>query len=237
MIRFRNSLKSYSDPTFNKFIVEKVQSFSENFQTHRILDSNNLKIIAAIGLLSESPRILDIGGSAGTHFFLAKTIYPQKNFEWRIIENETLVKETTKDEIDSQLNYYSEFMSATENYAPDLIILSSTLQYLVEPLEKLKALIALGSNYILVTKTPMSNETPKTVIQNSRWNANGPGDYPQVSNRYKLRSTCNIVASEDFIKLISTHYEIILSFHEGSFKFSRLKRSIPYRSYLLRLKH
>ena len=128
-------------------------------------------------------------------------------------------------------------MSATENYAPDLIILSSTLQYLVEPLEKLKALIALGSNYILVTKTPMSNETPKTVIQNSRWNANGPGDYPQVSNRYKLRSTCNIVASEDFIKLISTHYEIILSFHEGSFKFSRLKRSIPYRSYLLRLKH
>ena len=237
MIRFRNSLKSYSDPTFNKFILEKVQSFSESFQTHRILDSNNLKIMTAISLLSESPRILDIGGSAGTHFFLAKTIYPQKNFEWRIFENETLVNETTKTENDSQLNYYSDFISATENYAPDLIILSSTLQYLVEPLEKLKTLVGLGSKYILVTKTPMSNGTPKSVIQNSRWNANGPGDYPQVSSRYKLRSTCNILTSEDFIKLISTNYEIFLSFHEGSFKFSRFKRSIPYKSYLLKLKH
>ena len=236
MIRFRNSLKSYSDPTFNKFIVEKVQSFSENFQTHRILDSNNLKIITAIGLLSESPRILDIGGSAGTHFFLAKTIYPQKNFEWRIFENETLVNETTKKEKDSQLNYYSQFVSATEIYVPDLIILSSTLQYLTEPLEKLKVLVDLGSNYILVTKTPMSDVTPKTVIQNSRWNANGPGDYPQVSNRYKLSSTCSILASKDFLKLISTNYEIFLSFHEGSFKFSRFKRSIPYKSYLFKIK-
>ena len=237
MIRLRNSQKSYSDPTFNKFILEKVQSFAERFQTHRILDSNNLKIITAIGLLSESPRILDIGGSAGTHFFLAKTIYPQKDFEWRIYENEALVKETTKKEIDSQLNYYWDFISVIENYAPDLIILSSTLQYLDEPLEKMKALIDLGSHYILVTKTPMSEGMPKTVFQKSRWNSNGPGNSPRVSNRYKLRSTCNILASEDFIKAISTNYEIFLSFDEGSFKYSRFRRSIPYKGHLLRLRH
>jgi putative methyltransferase (TIGR04325 family) len=168
---------------------------------------------------------------------LARTIYPQKNFEWRIYENEALVKETTKKEIDSQLNYYWDFMNVMENYAPDLIILSSTLQYLDEPLERMKALIDLGSNYILVTKTPMSEETPKTVFQKSRWNANGPGNSPQVSRRYKLTSACNILASEDFIKLISINYEIFLSFDEGSFKYSRFKRSIPYKGYLLRLKH
>ena len=236
MIRFPNSQKSYSDPEFNKFILKKVQSFSESFQTLRILDSNNLKIITAIGLLGESPRILDIGGSAGTHFFLAKTIYPQKNFEWRIFENEELVKETTKKEIDSQLNFYWDFMRVMENITPDLIILSSTLQYLDEPLEKMKALIDLGSHYILVTKTPMSDGTPKTVLQKSRWNANGPGNSPTVSRRFKLRTKCHILASEDFVKMTSTNYEIVLSFDEGLFKFSRFKRSIPYKGYLLRLK-
>jgi hypothetical protein len=43
-----------ADSTFNEFTLEKAQSFSESFQTHRILDSNNLKILTAIGLISEA---------------------------------------------------------------------------------------------------------------------------------------------------------------------------------------
>ena len=37
----------------------------------------------------------------------------------------------------------------------------------------MKALVDLGPNYVLVTKTLMSDGTPKTVFQNSRWSANG----------------------------------------------------------------
>jgi hypothetical protein len=44
----------------------------------------------------------------------------------------------------------------------------------------MKALVDLDANYVLITKTPMSGGTPKTVFQNSRWNVNGLGGFPQV---------------------------------------------------------
>ena len=71
----RKSFASYTDLEFNKFLVDKGKHFAEKFNDKRVIDSNSLKVVTAIGLLDKNVKILDVGGSVGTHHFLAKFLY------------------------------------------------------------------------------------------------------------------------------------------------------------------
>jgi len=125
---------------------------------------------------------------------------------------------------------------AIEEVKPDLIILSSSLQYLDEPLKKLKALANLGSKFILITKTPMSKKGPITIIQTSNWNSNGPGEYTMPEKKKKLRNKCQILRFKEVLEIMSVDYQVLMRFDEVEFKFARFKKSIPNLGLLLTLR-
>jgi len=233
----RKSFASYTDPKFNKFLVDKGKHFAEKFNDKRVIDSNSLKVVTVIGLLDKNVKILDVGGSVGTHHFLVKFLYPQKSYEWRIVENKSLVELQNQQEISAELKYYHDLSVAIEGFIPDLIILSSSLQYLDEPLKKLKALANLGSKFLLITKTPMSNKGPITIIQTSNWNSNGPGEYTMPGKKKKLRNKCQILSFKEVLDILSVDYQVLMRFDEVEFKFARFRKAIPNVGLLLTLRH
>lgn len=237
MRSFRTRKSDYHDSDFSEFMIQKVLNFKKNFGENRSIDSNNLKILTTIGLLADNSRILDIGGSAGTHYYLAKTIYPKKRFEWRILENKTIVNQLKHFPKDCEVKYFAEYENAVEDFQPNLIILSSTIQYLDDPIKELNRLTSLEAEFILVTKTPMSMENSKQIIQKSDWNSNGPGSYPWAKENFYLRTQCEVISFKDFCKLLSKNYKVYISFDEGSFKYSRFKKAFPYKSFLFISNH
>jgi putative methyltransferase (TIGR04325 family) len=233
----RKSFASYTDLEFNEFLVDKGKHFAEKFNDKRVIDSNSLKVVTAIGLLDKNVQILDVGGSVGTHHFLAKLLYPQKSFEWRIVENKSMVELQNQQEISAELKYYHDLSVAIEGFKPDLIILSSSLQYLDEPLKKLKVLANLGSKFLLITKTPMSKKGPITIIQTSNWNSNGPGEYAMPEKKRKLRNKCQILSFKEVLDILSVDYQVLMRFDEVEFKFARFRKAIPNVGLLLTSRH
>ncbi len=100
-------------------------------------------------------RVLDFGGSLGSVYWQHRRLLADIDVSWGVVEQSDFVREGARF-ASSELNFHSsleDFLLAGE---PDLILLSSVLQYLPEPLVILDSLSRTSASFLLIDRTPVS---------------------------------------------------------------------------------
>jgi putative methyltransferase (TIGR04325 family) len=100
-------------------------------------------------------RVLDFGGSLGSVYWQHRRLLSDIELSWGVVEQQDFIREGARF-ANSELSFHpsiDEFLSAGK---PDLILLSSVLQYLSAPHEILESLSATGATYLLIDRTPVS---------------------------------------------------------------------------------
>lgn len=99
-------------------------------------------------------RVLDFGGSLGTTFFQnRKFTNPIRPLSWNIVEQDAFVKTGREYFQDEQLCFFHDIDAAIEKNNPDVLIMSSVLQFLSEPYSFLDGILKYKFPYIIIDLT------------------------------------------------------------------------------------
>lgn len=104
-------------------------------------------------------NVLDFGGSLGSFYFQhRKFLSKLKTVSWAVVEQKQFV-ECGRDQIqDETVHFYESIDNCMAQKPVDVIFLSSVLQYLEHPYQLLTALAKAGAPYLLIDRTPFTEE-------------------------------------------------------------------------------
>jgi putative methyltransferase (TIGR04325 family) len=100
-------------------------------------------------------RVLDFGGSLGSVYWQHRRLLTDIDLSWGVVEQQDFIREGARF-ANSELSFHSSIAEFLSTGKPDLILLSSVLQYLSAPHEILESLSATGATYLLIDRTPVS---------------------------------------------------------------------------------
>jgi putative methyltransferase (TIGR04325 family) len=114
-----------------------------------------------------SLRVLDLGGSLGTTYrqnrrFLAEL----PDVSWAVVEQASFVAAGKEYFADARLRFYESIMDAAAACQPQVGLVSSSLQYLTEPVSALEQLSATGAQILILDRTPIHHgSTDRIALQ------------------------------------------------------------------------
>ena len=131
---------------------DSIITYDDNYDNYliKILDIYSKK-------KNKTLKILDFGGSLGSLYFYYKDKINNK-FNWSIIEQKKFVKEGRRTFQNSELYFFNSIEEYKKTFLPDIIIASSSLQYLENYKDILNKILNLNPDYIIILKTPFDNK-------------------------------------------------------------------------------
>ncbi len=103
--------------------------------------------------------VVDFGGSLGsTYYQNLKFLKEFNSLTWSVIEQEKFVKIGKSDFSDEYLKFYFDLAECLEEQTPNVLLLSSVLQYIESPYSLLKQLLDYNFEYIIIDRTPFSRK-------------------------------------------------------------------------------
>jgi putative methyltransferase (TIGR04325 family) len=100
--------------------------------------------------------VLDFGGSLGSSYFQNKDFLNLgENLRWCIIEQEHFVKCGKENFESEQLKFYYTIEDCLSEQQPDVLLLSSVLQYLEKPYDWISIFVKLNLPYIIIDRTAL----------------------------------------------------------------------------------
>ena len=106
-------------------------------------------------------NVLDFGGSLGSSYYQCKTFLSDlDSLQWNIVEQPHFVRCGKESFVDETLKFYETIDECLKVQQPNVVLLSSVLQYLEKPYDLLAKLANYDINYLFIDRTPftMSNE-------------------------------------------------------------------------------
>lgn len=112
--------------------------------------------------------VLDFGGSLGSVYFQSLPMLQSlKKLEWSIIEQAHYIKEGNDHIADENLKFYLDINSCLKERKPNLLLLSSVLQYLEQPYYQINQLLKLEFDYIIIDRTAfIDDSSDRLTVQN-----------------------------------------------------------------------
>lgn len=108
---------------------------------------------------SNTLNILDFGGSLGSTYFQVRDfLKPLNKLSWHIVEQSSYVEIGKSEFENEQLKFYHTIAESLEVVRPDVILLSSVVQYLQDPHQFLISLAELKIPYLLFDRTAFIRE-------------------------------------------------------------------------------
>lgn len=108
--------------------------------------------------------MLDFGGSLGSSYFQNRSFLSGiKNLKWCIVEQKHFVESGKENFENNQLKFYYTVEECLKENQPNVLLLSSVIQYLDTPHEWLEKLVAYNIPYIIVDRTSFI-ENDKDVV-------------------------------------------------------------------------
>lgn len=99
-------------------------------------------------------NVVDYGGSIGTTYFQCREFLRDlDSLTWNIIEQKNFVDCGKKHFENETLKFYYDFESCFKETQPDLLLLSSVIQYLEKPYEFISRILRFDIKYILIDRT------------------------------------------------------------------------------------
>jgi len=100
-------------------------------------------------------NVLDFGGSLGSTYFQNRRFLKcLPAVRWNIVEQPRWAEVGKADFEDEHLRFYGDINACLAETQPNVIVLSSVLQYLEQPFEVLRTLSATPCNHLIVDRTP-----------------------------------------------------------------------------------
>jgi putative methyltransferase (TIGR04325 family) len=170
----------YDDTLLIDVIIRKTAALRDGRRIDDVLAGETLLPtiagIAAAG--NDRPlTVLDFGGAAGLHSFVAKQAFPQCEFRWAIVETPLMTREAARF-ADDHLRFFTSIDEAMRWLGQvALVHCVSALQYVPEPEAMLGQLLALRAPTILWAKLMLGAQR-EAFTQISRLRDNGPGPLP-----------------------------------------------------------
>ncbi len=124
-------------------------------------------------------NVLDFGGALGSSYFQTRTFWQAlPEVRWSIVEQSNFVEAGQAQIQDERLRFYYTNAECLRENQPNVILLSSVLQYLASPIAVLAELATTDADCLIIDRTPFSTASKgKVVIQRvppSIYNASYP---------------------------------------------------------------
>ena len=148
-------------------------------------------------------RVLDFGGSLGSVYYMNRRFFNGLTVEWSIVEQPHFVdfgKAVLSDEV---LNFFHGVDECLSVKSPNLLLLSSVIQYLATPFSILEELLSKNVPFVLLDRTPLT-KAERSILTVQHVNpVIYSADYPAwIIDEYQL------------LEIFSSYgYEMIETFH------------------------
>ena len=228
---------TYDDVNLTTSIIKNTFEYSRFISEKNSIPITSLRTALpfALGDFQQHIVVLDFGGGAGTTYFEAKHFFPEKDFEWIILETKTMVNMAqTSNYSNNELKFISDF-AELDDIEIDLVIANSSLQYTDNPTEYLNKLIKLKAKYLYITRMPLTNGDSEKVLQASVLGENGPQVENQFVNKTRINIQATVVSKNTFENLLERCYQITYRILEEKSGFNASGRSFDLFGYFCAL--
>ena len=109
--------------------------------------------------------VLDFGGALGSTYYQNRHMLSHlADLTWHVVEQPHFVEAGHQEFRNSQLDFHPTIDAAWAASAPDVVLLSSVLQYLSDPFALLKEIADRNPPYILVDRTPVLDAGRERIV-------------------------------------------------------------------------
>jgi putative methyltransferase (TIGR04325 family) len=123
--------------------------------------------------------VLDFGGSLGSFYFQHRPLLGRlKALRWGIVEQQRYVECGRREFEDGSLKFHESIGECVQNMRPNVILLSSVLQYLEKPHDILAELASHDVSYIVVDRTPFRDGEKDSLLIQQVAKSIYPASYP-----------------------------------------------------------
>jgi putative methyltransferase (TIGR04325 family) len=171
--------------------------------------------------------VLDFGGAMGSSYFQNREFFDGlKTLHWSVIEQSHLTSSAKKFIQNNQLKFYNSIDECIKTQNPNVIILSSVLQYLESPNLVLQNLTKSNADIMIIDRTPFSSKsTNSQVIQHVS---------PQI---YDGSYPMHVFSEQDFLEKISKNWLLIAEFISPEGEVSSPAGDIVFKGFIFRNKN
>lgn len=148
--------------------------------------------------------VVDFGGSLGSSYYQNKRFLDRlESVSWNIIEQENFIKIGKDLFEDKHLKFFKDIESCTVESKPNLLLLSSVLQYIEQPYELMQSLLKYPFDFIIIDRTPFSlsqqDEIKVQIVPPTIYKASYPCWFLSESKLHELLSNGGYSLVESFI--------------------------------------
>jgi putative methyltransferase (TIGR04325 family) len=147
-------------------------------------------------------KVLDFGGSLGSAYFQYRNLLsPVRSLTWAVVEQEHFVDHGKQHFQTADLRFHHTIAECVAEVSPNVVLLSSVLQYLPDPGPILEELVSAGAAYMIIDRTPfVDGESDRVTIQHV------------PSSIYKASYPCRLFARGRFLDGLRHNYVVVASF-------------------------
>ena len=223
----------YNNLALNNSIVKKTIVFSR-LKSVNEYNINWLRTVKFLKFVEKNKirKIIDFGGGAGYHFFIANMKSPNLNLKWLVIENKIMVKLCKK-----KIKYKKLFFSDSFNKIKkaDVVFSSCSINYTTNPIETIKSIIHLNTKYLYFTRTPLAENKSFEFKQISLLSENGPC---KIKNEKEMlvEYRNKIISQQNFEEIFKNDFTIILKYVDEKNAFFFKDKSFDTYTYIIKRK-
>lgn len=146
--------------------------------------------------------VLDFGGSLGSSYFQCRNFLSVLgSLSWNVVEQPHFVRCGRECVESGQLKFYFTIDEALRENKPNVVLLSSVLQYLHEPYLVLSELMQSKVDYLIIDRTPFNEAHHDAITIQHVPPSIYPASYP-----------CRIFSKQALLEYLSRQYEIVAEF-------------------------
>jgi len=168
--------------------------------------------------------VLDFGGSLGSTYFQNKQLLkPFATLSWNIVEQKNFVDCGNKNFANSELTFFEDIDSCLNQKKPNVVLLSSVLQYLKEPYQLLAKLASIPFQMIIIDRTLVAQNLGQDVLTVQKVPPHiYPASYP-----------CWIFDQQKLINVLQKDYHIHAEFEGVDNPFNYRNKTVYSKGFIL----
>lgn len=189
----------------------------------------NLPLFAALSRVALATRgelsVLDFGGALGSSYFQCKHFLSDVcRLDWRIVEQPRLVEIGQQEISRETLRFFPSIESALAPPRPDVVLLSSVLQYIENPWGILEQILVTDIPYLVIDRHPCSITHEMITVQ------------VLPSNLYKGSYPSWLFDGPAMLKKLQEKYELLATWESGDPPIRGWQKGANFQGYFLRRK-
>lgn len=199
--RKKTNVEGYENDVLVETILRKTAALRDAARIDEVVAGETL-LPTLLGVETskgvEPLRVLDFGGAAGFHYFVAKQAHPSYRLRWAVVETHAMAKAAAS-HANEELQFFADATSALDWLGGlDLFHSNSAIHYVPEPEPMVERLVRLKAPVMLWARIFLGDRREK-LLQKSRLADNGPGPLPPGIRDREVTYPATRLARRDFL--------------------------------------